>query len=99
MRRLFMVAALVTALHIPFFINFAISGSSLRHAARHWLMEVPMQVNPPAGVRVHRTFIVTSTYAAMSTVSFETPGGSILYRLNDRGDDVELVLMRWWDRL
>jgi hypothetical protein len=35
----------------------------------------------------------------MRTVYFETPGGDILYRLNDRGDDVELVFTHWWDRL
>jgi hypothetical protein len=98
MRRMFLVAFVVAASHVPFFVNFAISSPFLRRSARHWLTEAPSTANPPRTARVHGLFLVTSTEATMREVRFWTPGGVIVYRLNDRGDDVERVGMADWSR-
>lgn len=96
MRRLFLIAFLVAVSHVPFFVNYTISRPFLDRAARHWLMEVPSNVNPPRGPSVHGLFLVTGTRASMRFVTFETPGGRIVYRLNERGDDVERAGIELW---
>ncbi len=96
MRRLLLVAFLIAASHVPFFINFAISRPFLDRAARYWLTEAPAVSSPPPGPSVHGLFVVTSTRVSMRYVHFYTPGGRIIYRLNEKGDGVERAGMELW---
>ena len=97
MRRMFLIAFVVAVSQAPFLVNFAFSRPFLVRAARYWLTEAPSSANPPQAPRVYGLFLVTSSSASMRQVVFDTPGGRIVFRLNERGDDVEWVgVEHWW---